>query len=206
MRMIRSKPRMPPPTTRAATTSRATTLVAVPPLQPSWVNTVEVASVASETSTVSQPTVRTPGQHRRDTVSVDPDRRPAEDERRCRAPLPGDRDEPAEQEGDDDADDPGDDGLPERDAEAEEERAVGQAEHAHVGAEPRPEQLARRAPALTVGDDVDAVRLDGHPRRGRLGRAGQIARRLLCHRSPSSCGGPPPRRRPARAPRVAAAH
>ena len=32
--------------------------MAVPPLQPSWVNTVDVASVASETSTVSQPTVR----------------------------------------------------------------------------------------------------------------------------------------------------
>src|SRR3954452_2134442 len=59
IRMIRSKPRMPPPTTRAATTSRATTLVAVPPPQPSWVKTVEVASVASETSTVSQPTVST---------------------------------------------------------------------------------------------------------------------------------------------------
>src|SRR5215218_3911321 len=59
IRMIRSKPSTPPATTRAATTSSATTLVAVPPLQPSWVNTVEVASVASETSTVSQPTVST---------------------------------------------------------------------------------------------------------------------------------------------------
>ena len=59
MRMITSKPRTPPATTRAATTSRATTLVAVPPLQPSWVNTVDVARVASETRTVSQPTVST---------------------------------------------------------------------------------------------------------------------------------------------------
>src|SRR4051794_1107735 len=59
MRMIRWKPRMPPATTSAATTSSATTLVAVPPPQPSWVNTVAVASVASETSTVSQPTVST---------------------------------------------------------------------------------------------------------------------------------------------------
>jgi hypothetical protein len=58
MRMIRSKPSTPPATTRAATTSSATTLVVVPPLHPSWVNTVEVARVASETSTVSQPTVR----------------------------------------------------------------------------------------------------------------------------------------------------
>src|SRR4051794_238885 len=59
MRMIRSKPSTPPATTRAATTSSATTWVAVPPPQPSSVNTVAVASVASEVSTVSQPTVST---------------------------------------------------------------------------------------------------------------------------------------------------
>src|SRR5215217_6518130 len=59
IRMIRSKPSTPPITTSAATTSSATTLVAVPPLQPSWVKTVDVARVASETSTVSQPTVST---------------------------------------------------------------------------------------------------------------------------------------------------
>jgi hypothetical protein len=58
IRMIRSKPRTPPTTTSAATTSSATTWVAVPPLQPSWVKTVDVASVARETRTVSQPTVR----------------------------------------------------------------------------------------------------------------------------------------------------
>src|SRR4051794_30321046 len=59
MRMMTSNPRMPPPTTSAATTSRATSFVAVPPLQPSWSNTCAVASVASETSAVSQPTVST---------------------------------------------------------------------------------------------------------------------------------------------------
>src|SRR5215218_8860260 len=59
MRMIASKPSTPPPTTSAATTSRATTLVAPPLLQPSWSNTCAVASVASETSAVSQPTVST---------------------------------------------------------------------------------------------------------------------------------------------------
>jgi hypothetical protein len=59
IRMIRSKPRIPPPTTRAATTSSATTFVVVPPLQPSWSKTVDVASVARETSTVSHPTVST---------------------------------------------------------------------------------------------------------------------------------------------------
>src|SRR3954467_3713169 len=59
MRMIGSKPSTPPATTRAATTSNETTLVAVPPPQPSSVKTVAVASVASEVSTVSQPTVST---------------------------------------------------------------------------------------------------------------------------------------------------
>ena len=58
MRMITSNPSTPPRTTSAATTTSATTFVAVPPPQPSWVKTVEVARVASETSTVSQPTVR----------------------------------------------------------------------------------------------------------------------------------------------------
>jgi hypothetical protein len=59
MRMITSNPSTPPRTTSAATTTSATTFVAVPPPQPSCVKTVEVASVASDTSTVSQPTVRT---------------------------------------------------------------------------------------------------------------------------------------------------
>src|SRR5882757_10849265 len=44
--MIRSKPITP-----------ATTVIAVPPPQPRRWNTVDVASVASTTSTVSQPTV-----------------------------------------------------------------------------------------------------------------------------------------------------
>jgi len=58
MRMMTSKPSTPPATTSAATTRRATSLVAVPPLQPSWSKTCAVARVASETSAVSQPTVR----------------------------------------------------------------------------------------------------------------------------------------------------
>src|SRR3954470_10931191 len=58
MRMMTSNPSTPPPTTSTATTSRAMSLVAVPLLQPSWSNTCAVASVASETSAVSQPTVR----------------------------------------------------------------------------------------------------------------------------------------------------
>src|SRR5471030_2344390 len=56
--MMTSKPSTPPPTTSAAVTKKATILVNVPPPQPSSVNTVEVASVESETSTVSQPTSR----------------------------------------------------------------------------------------------------------------------------------------------------
>ena len=55
-----------------------------------------------------------------------------------------------------------------RDAEAQQERAVGQAEDADVRAEPGPEQLPGRALALGLGDDVDAVGLDGDPRGGRL--------------------------------------
>src|SRR3954453_22573933 len=155
IRMIRSKPRMPPPTTRAATTSRATTLVAVPPPQPSWVKTVEVASVASETSTVSQPTVSTqdsaagtrlpttPNAARlRTSVGAEP-RLPAiamKPQSRKETTMPT---TPATPEGDDDAPEPAGVGMLERPAQVKEERAVGQAEHADVGAEPRPEQLAR---------------------------------------------------------------
>ena len=54
--MIASKPRMPAATITAATTRKATTLVRLPSPQPSRPNTVAVANVASETSTVSQPT------------------------------------------------------------------------------------------------------------------------------------------------------
>src|SRR5882724_6449651 len=57
MRMIRSKPITPPKIVSATTTISATTLVPVPPPQPSRANTVAVASVARMTSTVSQPTV-----------------------------------------------------------------------------------------------------------------------------------------------------
>src|SRR6201985_1628263 len=57
--MIRSKPITPPKMVSATTTISATTLVAVPPPQPSRANTVAVASVARMTSTVSQPTVST---------------------------------------------------------------------------------------------------------------------------------------------------
>ena len=87
-----------------------------------------------------------PGQHRGDAVAVDAEGGPAEHEGRRRAALAGDRDQAAEQERDDDPDDAGDDRLPEGDAEAEQERAVGQAEDADVRAEPRPEQLPRACP------------------------------------------------------------
>src|SRR5690348_16552376 len=56
-RITTAKPATPASTVIAETTISATTLVAVPPPQPSRVNTVEVASVARITSTVSQPTV-----------------------------------------------------------------------------------------------------------------------------------------------------
>jgi hypothetical protein len=56
-RMIRSNPATPAMIVSAATTTMAITFVAVPPPQPSRSNTVAVASVASTTSVVSQPTV-----------------------------------------------------------------------------------------------------------------------------------------------------
>src|SRR5580700_6639684 len=57
IRMIRSKPITPPKMVSATTMISAMTLVPLPPPQPSWWNTVAVASVARMTSTVSQPTV-----------------------------------------------------------------------------------------------------------------------------------------------------
>src|ERR1039457_2158529 len=57
IRMIRSKPITPPKMVSATTTISATTLVPLPPPQPSRWKTVAVASVARMTSTVSQPTV-----------------------------------------------------------------------------------------------------------------------------------------------------
>ncbi len=57
MRMIRLNPITPPAMISTATTMSATTLVAVPPSQPSSVNTVAVARTASAVSTVSHPTV-----------------------------------------------------------------------------------------------------------------------------------------------------
>jgi len=57
--MIRSKPITPPTTVSVPTTTSATTLVSVPPPQPSRPKTVAVAMVARAHRTVSQPTVRT---------------------------------------------------------------------------------------------------------------------------------------------------
>ena len=54
--MIASNPRMPAATITPATTRNATTLVRLPSPQPRRPNTVAVAKVARETSTVSQPT------------------------------------------------------------------------------------------------------------------------------------------------------
>ena len=87
-------------------------------------------------------------------------------------------------------------GLPERDAEAQQERAVGQAEDADVRAEPRPEQLPRGALALGLGDDVDAVGLDGDPRGGCLARrvdgvGGRLLAMVAALRSgPGGCRSP----------------
>src|SRR5690606_22904303 len=71
------------------------------------------------------------------------------------AAFAGDRDDPDEQERDDDADDRHDDGLPERDAEAEHERRVGDAEDGDVRGEPWPEQVPRDRRPLRLGDDLD---------------------------------------------------
>src|SRR5438270_5819175 len=57
-RMITLKPKTPENTTTAAMTMNATIFVPSPPPQPRRSNTVAVASVASDTSTVSQPTRR----------------------------------------------------------------------------------------------------------------------------------------------------
>ena len=54
--MIASKPSTPAATITPATTTNATTFVESPDDQPSRSKTVAVARVASETSTVSQPT------------------------------------------------------------------------------------------------------------------------------------------------------
>ncbi len=136
------------------------TLVAVPPPQPSRSNTVAVASVARMISTVSQPTVssqeitagsllpRTPNAARLSTIVGAEPRLPAT------AMNPHSRNETTMPTT------PDDHRLPERDAEAEHERAVAEAEHRDVGGEPRPEQVARAALALGLGDDVDAVGLD----------------------------------------------
>src|SRR4051812_39482345 len=56
-RITTANPATPASTVIAETTTSATTFVPVPPPQPSRVNTVAVASVASTTRTVSQPTV-----------------------------------------------------------------------------------------------------------------------------------------------------
>ena len=56
-RITTANPATPASTVISETTTRATILVAVPPPQPSRVNTVAVASVARMTRTVSQPTV-----------------------------------------------------------------------------------------------------------------------------------------------------
>ena len=117
----------------------------VPPPQPSRSNTVAVASVARIVSTVSQPTVsnqdtsdgsllpRTPNAARLSTIVGAEPRLPAS------AISPQSRNEntiPISA---------GDHRLPERDPEAERERAVAQAQHRDVRPEPGPEQLTRPA-------------------------------------------------------------
>ena len=134
MRMIRSKPITPPKMVSATTTISAMTLVAVPPPQPSRSNTVAVASVARMISTVSQPTVSSQEIADGSLLPLTPNAARLEHHRRRRAPLAGHRDEPAEQEREDDPDHADHHRLPERDPEAEHERAVAEAEHRDVGA------------------------------------------------------------------------
>ena len=167
-RMITRKPITPPTITRPATTTSATILVGVPLAQPSRSNTVAVASVARMVRTVSQPTVsshdtragsrlpRTPNAARLSTsVGADPR-------------LPATATKPQKRNDTTIADDPHDGRLGERDAEAEHEGAVAQAEDRDVRAEPGPEQLGRAAVPLVLGDHVEAVRLDPRRRAARL--------------------------------------
>ena len=104
-----------------------------------------------------------PGDDPGELLPGDPERRAAQDHRRRRAALAGDRDDPAQGERHDDADDGDEHALPERDAEVEDERRIAQPEHRHVGREPRPEQVGGRGCPLGLGDDLDAGGLD--PRR-----------------------------------------
>ncbi len=74
--------------------------------------------------------------------------------------LAGDRDQATEPETEEDTDRPHDDRLDERDAKAQDVRAVAQAQDGDVRSEPRPEEFARRALALGLGDEIDTVRFD----------------------------------------------
>ena len=106
------------------------------------------------------------GHHARDAVAVAAERRTREHQRRGGAALPGDRDQPDQQEREHRADHGGEEGLAEAQPEAEHEGAVGDREHRHVRGAPGPEQLGRSAPALGLVDDVDAVGLDAETGRG----------------------------------------
>jgi len=101
-----------------------------------------------------------PGDDRGQLVAIDPERGPAKHHCRRRAALARHGNEPAGQKRQHDPDDADDQRLPERDAEAELERTVAEAEHRDVRGEPRPEQVTRVPLTLALGDDVDAVHLD----------------------------------------------
>ena len=193
MRMIRSKPSTPPATTSAGDHEQGDDLGGRR-RRPSRAgsNTVAVASVASEVSTVSQPTVSTQDSSGGHPAAGDAERRPAEHQRRRGAALAGDRDEPAEQEADDDPDDPGDGRLPERDAEAQRERAVGQAQHADVGAEPGPEELPRACPCARHSA-ITLMPLVSTATRGAAAAAGAPGSPVTWCAMPCSvlAGGPP---------------
>ena len=73
-RMIVSKPSAALPTISTVMTRKAITLVTSPELQPSWWNTVAVASVASTVSTISQPTLQYPGHQRGQLVALHAER------------------------------------------------------------------------------------------------------------------------------------
>ena len=147
------------------------------------VRTVSQPRVSSQEITAGSRLPRTPNAARDSTIVGAEPRLPAS------ATNPHSRNE------NDDADEAGDRRLPERDAEPERERAVGEAQHRDVGAEPRPEQLAGPAAALGVDDHVDAVGLDAQATAARPAQSRPLpgGHRRRGARSPTQ---PPRRARP----------
>ncbi len=97
-RMITSKPATPAATVSAATTISATSLVAVPPPQPSGLNTVAVRQRGEHDQNRLPADGEQPGDRRRQLVAAHAERGPGHHHGRRRAALAGDRDHPAERE------------------------------------------------------------------------------------------------------------